>query len=366
MSGFLLRVLLFYVNAKFLAADDSNESQIWPSEIRVGAIHSFLNDSPALYTLTLKKALSDLKYDGIVPKNVKFNDRACDEQSAMYYSWKFFHENRVDVFIGPECSPALATTALFASSLNIPAFAPFSMMDSLGDKRKYTTLTRVSQYLSQVIALATLIDYFNWTRVAVVRASGTICDNCLAGIQDALDYHGITLATTLVANFSDQANLDYTLAGLQASARSKPLINQTIEKFSRLLTVHMRSKTLIVIVCGGYLPSSALPLLLKAYDQNMTFPNYVYIIPVYVASTFDTWLPWLNPPLDNTSLTEKYIQAYRSVIVTDSNAIVTQAAVNTSTFIDEYVAQHKDNFSNYSPTLMINEKGIKPGELILQ
>uniref|UniRef100_A0A915JAF1 Receptor ligand binding region domain-containing protein n=1 Tax=Romanomermis culicivorax TaxID=13658 RepID=A0A915JAF1_ROMCU len=113
----------------------------------------------------------------------------------------------------------LAITALLASNLNLPAFAPFSIAASLGNKVKYTTLTRISHYLNQVEAVATLIAYYNWSRVAIFRNIGAVCDVCLAGIGDALRYQSVDIATTLVANFSNPDDVRYTLIELKTWAR---------------------------------------------------------------------------------------------------------------------------------------------------
>uniref|UniRef100_A0A915KBJ3 Receptor ligand binding region domain-containing protein n=1 Tax=Romanomermis culicivorax TaxID=13658 RepID=A0A915KBJ3_ROMCU len=244
----------------------------------------------------------------------------------MNFSWHAWKKDRVDVFIGPECSPALSVTALLASNLNLPVFGPFSMMASLGNKEKYPTLTRVSQYLNQVEAVATLIAYYNWTRVAIIRNMGSICDSCLAAINEALDYRDINLAATLVANFSNPDDVGYTLRELKTWAR-------------------------IIIVCGGYTPNTALPMLLKAYDMNMTYPDYVFIIPDFITPSFNPWQPWLDSSIFNTSTAAKYILIYRSVVVTDSYVISTQVSSQKTSFIDEYVAQHKQEFPKYNPVI---------------
>uniref|UniRef100_A0A915IRL6 Receptor ligand binding region domain-containing protein n=1 Tax=Romanomermis culicivorax TaxID=13658 RepID=A0A915IRL6_ROMCU len=111
-------------------------------------------------------------------------------------------------------------------------------MASLGNKGKYTTLTRVSQYLNQVEAVATLIAYYNWTRVAIIRNMGSVCDSCLAAINEALDFQDINLAATLVANFSNPNDVGYTLKELKTWARSAfghVMINSKADRSTRFV-----------------------------------------------------------------------------------------------------------------------------------
>uniref|UniRef100_A0A915KYB7 Receptor ligand binding region domain-containing protein n=1 Tax=Romanomermis culicivorax TaxID=13658 RepID=A0A915KYB7_ROMCU len=165
----------------------------------------------------------------------------------------------------------IAITGLLAANIDVPTFGYLSVSSELENKQKYTTLIRTANslsYMSQAIR-EVLLNY-NWNRVVLIRSSTAACDIWTGGFANAFASTSINILTVLMVNFSDPNSINTILNQMKMIAR-------------------------ISIVCPPLLPDSALPLLATAYKMGMTYPDYIYILPEYIALSMLAWEPWLQP-----------------------------------------------------------------------
>uniref|UniRef100_A0A915KRV3 Guanylate cyclase n=1 Tax=Romanomermis culicivorax TaxID=13658 RepID=A0A915KRV3_ROMCU len=193
----------------------------------------------------------------------------------------------------------LSISALFSANSNLPAYSTIAASTVFEDKTKYFTLARMSLNIFQLRAVATLLNFYNWSRLAVLRSVDSSCDSFLAGMTNIFPAAGISLVGIFRLNFSDPIDMSATLQQLKITAR-------------------------IALICAGVTPDSALTFLMQAVKINMEYPDYVYIIPEYNTVSLALWQPWLKPGI-NSSTAASYIRAYKSAIV---NNIVLSSLYN--------------------------------------
>lgn len=113
----------------------------------------------------------------------------------------------------------MAVVTLLATSLNKPISGYLSVTSDLANKKKYPTLIRVSYTMSYMAqAIRTVLQYYNWTIIAVVRHLDT-CNTQLSGIDTEFQNSNINIRR-LTLDFTSPASLQYGLPILQTVARS--------------------------------------------------------------------------------------------------------------------------------------------------
>ena len=97
----------------------------------------------------------------------------CNEKLALEVFIKLKQEHNVGVVIGPQCSVECLATALLASQWNIPMISHACSSLELSDSSRFNTFLRTTSSSSIGGAVATTVQNFNWTVVALVQAAST-------------------------------------------------------------------------------------------------------------------------------------------------------------------------------------------------
>lgn len=112
--------------------------------------------------------------------------------------------------------------ALVASSLNKPVIGYFSKIGDLQNKTKYTTLTRVSEAMSNMAhAIKVTLLYHKWSSVAIVRYNKDTCSVVLGGVTQVLQDGNITISNDLTIDLSSLENVANALMIIKMTARGK-------------------------------------------------------------------------------------------------------------------------------------------------
>lgn len=111
--------------------------------------------------------------------------------------------------------------ALFASYFNIPIMGYISVGDNLANKTKYPTLVRSSFSMGPLgNAVKTLLNYYHWKNIAIIRSPSADCDTSLSGIYSVIrdPLTPVTVKTDITAE--SDSEIRQALFTLQKVARS--------------------------------------------------------------------------------------------------------------------------------------------------
>lgn len=112
----------------------------------------------------------------------------------------------------------ITAAGLLASYHNLP-IASNSVLDTLNDKTKYSTLYRVAFSAAPLgDAIVSLLINYNWTHVAIVRTHGQECITGLSGVYNSIKKRNIFLTELYADTVLD---MRIALNMVKSVARSK-------------------------------------------------------------------------------------------------------------------------------------------------
>ncbi|CAJ0576859.1 unnamed protein product, partial [Mesorhabditis spiculigera] len=192
--------------------------------------------------------LNDYTFEFVV------NYTDCDEQSAAGITVEMITDHDVDVIIGPPSIIPSAMLTAFYSKIQI-AWG-YSTAARLTDVVRFPTLTSVTANTLQMgYGLLAFMNLYGWGQFGIMYVDDPsgFCDSLLTDVD--------TAASNLDTNFT--LTYQVKLASISYSDLKAGLTK-------------MKAKARIIVMCLEGVTKRQ--MLLAAYDNNMTTPDYVYIM----------------------------------------------------------------------------------------
>nr|XP_006813675.1 PREDICTED: atrial natriuretic peptide receptor 1-like [Saccoglossus kowalevskii] len=114
--------------------------------------------------------------------------------------------NEVAGIIGPPCSNSAEICGLLAAHWNVPMISYVASSETLSDKTKYETFSRVSTPVSKdVQALVEFVSSNRWRHVGLIRSDTSWADIVYRNIQTQLHSRNITMISEYIDDYSNIA-----------------------------------------------------------------------------------------------------------------------------------------------------------------
>ncbi|XP_078348931.1 atrial natriuretic peptide receptor 1-like isoform X2 [Oculina patagonica] len=212
------------------------------------------------YASAMSIAVDDInrRPDLLPGQNVSFiwNDTRCEEFTTLQQIVYQLNEG-VTAFIGPGCS--CNTSARMAASFNKTMISYMCSNPEVSYKKLYPTFIRTFAIDTKLTpSLLSLLNYFNWKRVAIIYENVTKWIEIKNNMVKQLRAKGITVALELLAH---------------PSALYRP---QNHTDFYRDIMKKIKQEARIVVfVSDFYIAREGM---LHAYDEGMTKGDYAFIM----------------------------------------------------------------------------------------
>ncbi|KAK3102291.1 hypothetical protein FSP39_010266 [Pinctada imbricata] len=169
-------MLLF---ALFISADTRNITVVWmaPKYMPPSTV-IFVNASTSVGAMSL--AIQRVYDEGILnigQLSVYWLDDGCDSKQSIGKFTDFLFNNIPDVIFGPPCTKAMIPIAELASYRNIPVFGWISNEETLDNKTKLDTLSRLIPPITELGGIFSyFILIFNWLRFVIISSEDAECN----------------------------------------------------------------------------------------------------------------------------------------------------------------------------------------------